>query len=206
MIVIVDYGTGNLTSIKNMLKKCGADVIISDDVNDISAADKYILPGVGSFDHGISNLRSAKYFTVFQEKVLKKGTPVLGVCLGAQLLAESSEEGSLPGLGWISGKVVRFDQSIVSLEKLKVPHMGWSEVELKKESHIFYDMYLNPRFYFVHSYHWVCSNKEDELMTADYGYTFTAGVEKSNIIGVQFHPEKSHKYGLRLYENFLRFY
>jgi len=205
MIVIIDYGVGNLTSIKNMIKKCGSDAVISSDVNLIASATKFILPGVGSFDYGIENLKKAPFFSSLQERILQNKIPVLGVCLGAQLLLESSEEGSQPGLGWIKGSVKRFDKGKFN-EELKIPHMGWSEVKITKDSDLFRDMYADPRFYFVHSYHIICNDQHDELLTCKYGYTFTAGIERGNILGVQFHPEKSHKYGMKLYENFIRFY
>ncbi len=206
MIVIIDYGLGNPSSIKNMIKRCGEDAKITSNCKDIAEANKFILPGVGSFDHGMKNLKGSDYFDLLQEKVLVRKTPILGVCLGAQLLADSSEEGKEPGLGWIKGKVVRFNKEKMDAQHLKVPHMGWSEITLNKTTPLFTDFYANPRFYFVHSYHWECENPNDIMLTAEYGYSFTAGVEKENIIGVQFHPEKSHKYGLKLYENFLKYY
>ncbi len=205
-IVILDYGVGNLVSIKNMLKSCGVDAVITNDPGMVAAGHKYILPGVGAFDYGISNLRSAPYFSILESRVLKEKVPVLGVCLGAQLLAGSSEEGALPGLNWIPGKVIRFGKERMSEHNLKVPHMGWSEVNIKKSSRLFEKMPDSPRFYFVHSYHWVCERWQDELITSVYGYEFTAGVERENIIGVQFHPEKSHKFGRKLYENFAKLY
>jgi glutamine amidotransferase len=189
-----------------MLKKIGVKAKISRDESDIALASKLILPGVGSFDHGIENLRSARYFSTLERQVLINKTPILGVCLGVQLFAERSEEGVLPGLGWIKGSVVKFDSEKVRNASLKIPHMGWAEINLKKKSMLFADMFPDPRFYFVHSYHFLCSNQDDELLTAHYGYEFTAGVESTNIVGVQFHPEKSHKYGMRLYENFVKRY
>jgi glutamine amidotransferase len=206
MIVILDYGVGNLTSIKNMMKKAGCEAVISADPEIISKAEKLILSGVGSFDHGISNLKSASFFNILEEMVMIKKTPVLGVCLGAQLMAESSEEGNLSGLNWIPGNVIRFKKEEVEKQSLKIPHMGWSEISIQKNSLLFRDMYPDSRFYFVHSYHWVCSNADDELVRANYGYDFTAGIEHENIAGVQFHPEKSHKYGLRLFENFIKYF
>ncbi len=206
MIVILDYALGNPSSIRNMIRRCGGEAKISSAVEDVEKAEKLILPGVGSFDHGINNLKNAAYFDVLQEKVLINKTPILGVCLGAQLLANASEEGKEEGLGWIKGKVVRFDKEKMNAQHLKVPHMGWTDVAFAKPSLLLNNFYNNPRFYFVHSYHWVCDDPKDVMLTATYGYDFTAGVEKENIIGVQFHPEKSHKYGLKLYENFLKNY
>jgi glutamine amidotransferase len=205
MIIIIDYGVGNLTSIKNMIKRCGAEAEISSSPEKIAQADKFILPGVGSFDHGITNLRAAPYFSIFEKKILAEKKAVLGICLGAQLLSASSEEGNLPGLNWIPGKVIRFQKEKMQ-QDLKIPHMGWSDILLKKRSPLFTDLEKAARFYFVHAYHWVCSFAEDELVTASYGYEFTAGVERENIIGVQFHPEKSHSFGMKLFENFIRYY
>lgn len=205
-IVIIDYNIGNLSSIQNMFKKIGVKAHISSDTEIIGNASKLILPGVGSFDYGISSLKSSSFYKVLEAKVLNKGTPILGVCLGAQLLTESSEEGTFPGLGWIKGKVVGFNTTIMKEKKLKVPHMGWTSVTSKRESMLFTGMHPDPRFYFVHSYHLECANQEDEILTANYGYEFPAAIERSNIIGVQFHPEKSHKYGMKLYENFVNLY
>ena len=206
MIAILDYGVGNLVSIRNMISKAGGQSIITSDPNQIATAEKFILPGIGSFDHGISNLRSAPYFDILNECVTRKKVPILGVCLGVQLFTESSEEGKLPGLGWIKGRTVRFNTDKMNNHRLKVPHMGWTEVQQKKSSKLFTDMYEDPRFYFVHSYHLHCENESDVLVQGTYGYEFVAGVERENVVGVQFHPEKSHKFGLRVYENFIRYY
>jgi glutamine amidotransferase len=205
MLTIVDYGVGNLASIKNMLKKTGNDALISSDPDIVSQADKLILPGVGAFDTCAEKLRQSGLIGILNKKALEQNTPVLGVCVGMQLLMEGSEEGSLPGLGWIKGRVIKFRQ-----EKLppgwKIPHMGWTDIVTTRPSPLFEGMYAEPRFYFVHSYHPDPANKEDVLVEADYGYTFAAGLEHGNITGVQFHPEKSHKFGLRLLSNFVSNY
>ncbi|MBX2924892.1 MAG: imidazole glycerol phosphate synthase subunit HisH [Chitinophagaceae bacterium] len=206
MVVILDYSIGNLNSIKNILKRVGINALITNKVKDVLAAEKIILPGVGSFDHGISNLRDMPYFSALEEQVLVNKVPILGICLGAQLLAERSDEGVLSGLGWIKGEVKKFDSARMMEFNLKIPHMGWSEIEVKKTSALFSNMYEDPRFYFVHSYHWCCANSSNVLATALYGYEFTAGVEYNNIAGVQFHPEKSHKYGMKLLENFVKYF
>ncbi len=205
MITIIDYQVGNLSSIRNMLKKAGVESRITGDTEAIASAEKLILPGVGSFDYGMEKLRSASFFDILNQRVLADQVPILGICLGVQLFTESSEEGQSPGLGWIKGKTVRFRQQEMSA-KLKVPHMGWNEVHTRKESPLFRDMYEEPRFYFVHTYHLEVADKSDELVEATYGYPFTAGVEFENIVGVQFHPEKSHKFGMRLLENFAQYY
>lgn len=206
MIAILDYGIGNLNSIQNMLKKAGCDeVLISKEAQNILEADKLILPGVGHFDYGMKQLRQASFFESFNQRVLEDKIPVLGICLGAQLLTQSSEEGNEPGLGWIKAYTRKFEPTRMNAA-LKVPHMGWGEVSPKKESKLFDAMPVDPRFYFVHTYHLVCEDPTDELVSCTYGYPFTAGVERGNILGVQFHPEKSHKYGLQLLTNFVKHY
>jgi len=206
MLTIIDYGIGNLTSIQNMLKKAGyPNAIISKKEADIAAADKLILPGVGHFDYGMGQLRQADFFDTLNRRVLEDKIPILGICLGAQLLTEGSEEGDSPGLGWIKAKTIRFRAEEIG-NGLKVPHMGWGDISIKKESLLLKDLPEEPRFYFVHTYHIVCENPADELVGGHYGYEFTAGVESGNIMGVQFHPEKSHKYGLQLLKNFIQHY
>lgn len=201
MITIVDYGTGNLASIANMLKKIGQTSVITSDAGTIAAAQKLILPGVGAFDTGIGNLQKLRLIDILNRKALKEKIPVLGICLGAQLLMDSSEEGVLPGLGWINGRVLRFRTGQAE-KPFKVPHMSWNFVEPQKPSRLFDGMYDDPRFYFVHSYHFSPDDRQDILSETVYGYTFASGIEKENIAGVQFHPEKSHKYGMRLLQNF----
>ncbi|CAM3475574.1 imidazole glycerol phosphate synthase subunit HisH [Aequorivita lipolytica] len=206
MIVIIDYEVGNLTSIKKMLKKVGcADALISGKHEDIENASKLILPGVGHFDYGMDKLHSSGLVDLLNKKVLQEKIPILGICLGAQLLTRGSEEGSQKGLGWIAADTVKFDASKFD-QNLKVPHMGWSEVSFKKHAPLFSDMPEESRFYFVHTYHIDCDNPEDIAVTAKYGYGFTAGFIKENIIGMQFHPEKSHKYGMQLLSNFIKNY
>jgi len=206
MLTIIDYGIGNLTSIQNMLKKAGyPNAIISNKTADIAAADKLILPGVGHFDYGMEQLRQSGFFETLNKRVLVDKVPILGICLGAQLLTECSEEGESSGLGWIKGRTVRFRPEKMNTT-LKVPHMGWGEIEQSKQSSLLQGLPDFPRFYFVHSYHLQCTNEVDELASCRYGYSFTACIERDNIIGVQFHPEKSHKFGLQLLSNFINKY
>lgn len=203
MIVIIDYKMGNLGSIFNMLKKIGVSSKVSSDAGDILSASKLILPGVGAFDNGMTNLREAGLLSVLNEKVLVQKTPVLGICLGMQVLTKSSEEGSLPGLGWVDGYTARFRFGTEQAH-LKVPHMGWNTVEFSKNS-IFSQGYEEvPRFYFVHSYHVICNQENDVAGRTFYGYEFASAVQKDNIYGVQFHPEKSHKFGMRLLRNWVK--
>lgn len=201
MIAIVDYDMGNTGSILNMVKKAGGEAIISSDPEQIENADKLILPGVGAFDAGIQNLAKVGLVNIFRKKVTEQKTPILGICLGMQLLTKRSEEGVLQGLGLVDASTVRF--KLISSSGLRVPHMGWNSVVVRKESPLFYDMYPDPIFYFVHSYHVVCRNSEDVLSTTNYGYDFASSLQIGNIFGTQFHPEKSHKYGLKLMRNFV---
>jgi len=205
LITIIDYNTGNLSSIKNLIKKIGFDALITNDVDKIIKADKLILPGVGHFDYGMQNLKKLGLIELLNKKVLEEKTPILGICLGAQLLTKGSDEGVEPGLGWIDGYTRAFDKSKLT-PGLKVPHMGWSDVTFTPRTKLFDGFTETPRFYFVHSYHLVCNKPQDELTHSAHGYTFVAGMEHENIIGVQFHPEKSHKFGMRIMENFIRHY
>jgi imidazole glycerol-phosphate synthase subunit HisH len=201
MLTIVDYGVGNLASMQNMLKRIGIPSLISSQKMDVEAANKLILPGVGAFDTCAEKLQQSGLVNTLNRKVLQEKIPVLGVCVGLQLLLEESEEGKLPGLGWIKGKIVKFKQEQLP-KGTKIPHMGWTDVSLGKRSKLFDSMHEDLRFYFVHSYHAQLSDESDALLYADYGYRFVAGVERANIMGVQFHPEKSHKFGMKLLGNF----
>lgn len=200
MLVVIDYGVGNLGSIENMLKKIGVPVKISTSIEDISKASKIILPGVGAFDNGITKLKEFNLIEVLDYKVKTEKVPILGICLGMQLMTCSSEEGVLSGLSWIRGKAIKYDFEHL---KLRVPHMGWNDVHLiKRESRLFSNMYEEPRFYFANSYYVSCKDKSDVLTETTYGKPFASSIERENIYGVQFHPEKSHKYGMLLLENF----
>lgn len=201
MIVIIDYGMGNLGSIKNMLKKASVPTLISGDVREIESADKLILPGIGAFDNGMRRLQALGMISLLNRKVLIEKTPILGICLGMQLMTRSSEEGQLSGLGWFDAETIRFSFPF-EMRELRIPHMGWSQVTSIKASPLMRDMYADPRFYFVHSYHAVCHNSQDALLQTTYGYDFVSGFQKDHIMGVQFHPEKSHKYGMKLLKNF----
>jgi len=192
---------GNVASIQNILKRCNHQSIISNDPKVIEEADKLILPGVGSFDYGISNLEKLGIAEVLKKKVLIDKIPLLGICLGMQLLADSSEEGSLKGLGFIKAQSKKFEFN--GQRNLKVPHMGWNYVEAQKNTPLFNNAYEEMRFYFVHSYFVQCENDNDILGTTNYGHTFTSMINKDNIYGFQFHPEKSHKYGMLLLKNFV---
>ena len=202
MIVIVNYGLGNLGSIQNMLKRIGAkNIVISNENEIIDKAEKIILPGVGAFNNGMSKIRESNLLEVLNENVLIKKKPVLGICLGMQLLTKHSEEGDVDGLGWIDAYTRKFNFSDEN-KGLKSPHMGWNEVCISKSHSLIENLDNNSRFYFVHSYHVVCNNPQDELLKCNYGIDFTCALQFENIMGVQFHPEKSHKFGMNLLRNF----
>ncbi len=199
-VIIIDYGMGNLGSIANMLKKIGVSAVVSSDIEVIAQAKKIILPGVGAFDNGMTRLNEMGLLPVINERVINDGVPVLGICLGMQLMTLGSEEGMLPGLGWIDAETVRFKFG-PKQSALKIPHMGWNIVTIAKDCELFASMNASPRFYFVHSYHAVCRCPENVLVWTQYGYEFAAGFSRANITGVQFHPEKSHKYGMTFLRN-----
>lgn len=204
MITIINYNLGNPGSILNMIKKIGYSAIITSNIYEIAKASKIILPGVGAFDNGIINLKEMGIFNLLNKKVMEEKIPILGICLGMQLMTLSSEEGIEKGFGWINAvtKKFKFENS-----NLKIPHMGWNIVELKKESKLFSGMMNQEnRFYYVHSYAVECYDREDILTTTYYGYDFVSSFEKENIKGVQFHPEKSHKFGMQLLKNFIENY
>lgn len=204
MITIIDYKTGNLGSIQNILKRIGEDSVVTSDKDTIALATKLILPGVGAFDTGMSNLAELDLISILNKKVMVEKTPVLGICLGMQLLSNGSEEGSLPGLGWIDAETVRF--RFKDTLEYKSPHMGWNFIRQHKSGRLLDNMYPEPRFYFVHSYFFKSNVTEDILTSTTYEIEFTSSVERGNILGVQFHPEKSHKFGMKLLKNFVDFY
>ena len=202
MVAVVDYGLGNLGSIANMLKVIGEKSVITSEKEKIAKADRIILPGVGAYDAGMTNLEQRGLVEFLKEQA-DSGKPIMGICLGMQLLGRGSEEGEKNGLGLIPFDNVRFN--IPDNMHLKGQHMGWDIVDFKqKDNKLLEGIGENQRYYFVHSYHAVCDNAENVLMTCDYGYEFAAAVCKDNVYGVQFHPEKSHDFGMRLFENFVR--
>lgn len=202
MITIVDYGTSNLGSMRNMLKKLGFASKIASTADDVRDATKIIVPGVGAFDAGMGKLLRSGMVPILNDKVMVEKVPTLGVCLGMQLMTFGSAEGELPGLGWIEANTIRFDQSADS--GLKVPHMGWNEVVARKDSAIISTLPRDSRFYFAHSYHVVCEDPGNVLLAMSYGSdTFTAAFQKGNLVGAQFHPEKSHRFGMSFLRNFV---
>jgi glutamine amidotransferase len=200
MITIIDYGMGNLGSVQNMIKKVGGKSNITNAASDILNAEKLILPGVGSFDQAMFNLKSLGLIDAIKQKV-NEGTSLLGICLGMQLLANRSEEGILDGLGLIEGNVIKFPVE----KNTKIPHMGWNVVNYKSENGLYkdFELFEETRFYFVHSYYFKCKNEQNEIGITPFGINFCSSVANKNVYGVQFHPEKSHKYGMQLMHNFI---
>jgi glutamine amidotransferase len=200
MIVIVDSGMGNVGSIANMIKRSGHRAELSANAEVIGKASRLILPGVGAFDAGVQALRSHELWDVLDRRV-REGVPVLGICLGMHLLTKGSDEGVEKGFGWISGRAVRISPEA---EK-KIPHMGWSEIKRLRPSPLFDETDPSPRFYFVHSFHVVCDREEDRVATVHYGEEMTAVLHRDHVFGTQFHPEKSHRFGVAVFKRFLEF-
>jgi glutamine amidotransferase len=199
MIVIVDYGMGNLGSIVNMFKKIGTKAIISGDPEVIANAPKLLLPGVGSFDRAMERILELGLKPVLDEQALVVKKPILGICLGMQLLTRGSEEGKLPGLGWVAADTLRFP----SMSGLRIPHMGWNVVQHATPSLLTQNLPVESRFYFVHSYCFQVDNQRNSILKCQYGISFDAAVQCDNIFGAQFHPEKSHKFGMQIFKNFV---
>ncbi|MHA2022717.1 MAG: imidazole glycerol phosphate synthase subunit HisH [Candidatus Thorarchaeota archaeon] len=200
MIVIVDFGMGNLGSIQNMFARIDLKAKITSDLDIIRNAEKLILPGVGAFDMAMTNLKNQGMIPILNKLVIEEKVPILGICLGMQLLTSGSEEGVLAGLNWVESDTIRFQFN--NEQNLRIPHMGWNTVQIEQNSCLFDGMYEEPRFYFVHSYYVKCGNVDNILTTTNYGIDFTSSVVHDNIYGVQFHPEKSHKFGMKILKNF----
>lgn len=201
MITIVDYGLGNILAFANVFKRQNIDFAVARTEGDLAMATKIILPGVGAFDHALERLEQSGMRQALDELVLKKGVPVLGICVGMQILANSSDEGNRPGLGWVPGRVRAF-KTLESTANLPLPHMGWNDVRPVSGSKLFTQLESDARFYFLHSYYFECSRQENVAAVASYGSEFSCAVNSGNIYGVQFHPEKSHHFGAQLLKNF----
>jgi glutamine amidotransferase len=200
--MIIDYGMGNLRSVEKKFNRIGAKVKVSSDPHDIGKSDCLVLPGVGHFESGVRNLIDYNLWDTLNEAVLIKRKTVLGICLGMQLMANRSEEGNVNGLGWIDAEVVRFQ--IENKQKYKIPHMGWNTIERVKECDLFNEIDASDDFYFVHSYYIKCKEAGDILTNTEYENKFVSSVLKENILGFQFHPEKSHDAGEKLLSNFIK--
>lgn len=201
MITIIDYGLGNIRAFANVYERLNIKTKLAHTADDLKDAKKIILPGVGSFDHAITLLNNSGMRDALDKLVMVDKVPVVGICLGMQIMAKSSDEGKQAGLGWIDGVVKLFDSTTISY-KTHYPHMGWNSIQPLKKSKILTDIDNESRFYFLHSYYFVCNNLEEVLATTDYGITYASAVCKENIYGIQFHPEKSHSNGVKLLKNF----
>ena len=202
MLVIIDYGMGNLHSVLKAFKRLRVEARVSSDLNEIRSAEKLILPGVGHFKRGMDNLKERGLIEVLNEEVLVQKKPILGICLGMQLFTNSSEEGAVSGLGWLDADTVQF--SFPSEEKkFRIPHIGWNSLKLENSRLLYEGITENPSFYFVHSYYVRSRSPEDVAASTEYGLSFTSSMVKENIYATQFHPEKSHDDGLKLLKNFV---
>jgi glutamine amidotransferase len=203
LIVIIDYGMGNLRSVHHKVNKAGIHAVLSSRIEDIEAAEKLILPGVGSFGAGMESLHSYGLIPVLQEKVTVRKTPILGICLGMQLFASWSEESHVKGLEWIDADVRRFN--FPESAPYRIPHVGWNTLIQVKSSHLLDHIVSDQRFYFTHSYHLCCHLEDDVVATTRYGYEFASIIRHDNICGTQFHPEKSHRRGIEIIRNFVQY-
>ena len=201
MIGLIDYGVGNIRAFANIYKQLDIPHKIASSVADLEGCTKVVLPGVGAFDHAMKKLHESGMKEKLDELVLIKKVPVVGICVGMQMLAKRSDEGTSEGLGWIDGEVKKFDVTKIQYAT-HLPHMGWNDVVPAKENPILKGLENDAKFYFLHSFYFSCNNQEDAIASTDYGINFTCAVNNSNIFGVQFHPEKSHHYGITLLKNF----
>ena len=201
MIALIDYGSGNINAIANIYKRLNIEFEATKDPDRLKKAKKLILPGVGDFDETMELLNNLGIVNALNELVVEKKIPILGVCVGMQILGESSEEGKIKGFGWIKGNVRKIDESLLKT-KPHLPHMGWNTVNPVKKDPVFDNVNKNNGFYFLHSYYFDCQNQEDILATSDYGKTFASAIRHENVYGFQFHPEKSHQNGVELFKNF----
>ena len=201
MITVIDYGMGNIGTIVNKLEKLDISVKVTSDPSDVLSAEKLILPGVGSFDAGIKNIDKLGIHNSLKNLILENHTPILGICLGMQLFTKRSEEGSLEGIGFFDCDTVKF-RIPIHTKQMKIPHMGWNTIKILNESPLLKNINNDTRFYFVHSYHVNCKIPENITAVTNYGYDFPSIIQKGNIYGVQFHPERSHSQGLTILKNF----
>ena len=201
MITILDYGLGNIRAFTNVYKRLNIETKIARSSQDLSDASKIILPGVGSFDHAMALLNNSGMREELDEQVLNNKIPVMGICLGMQIMAKSSDEGKMSGLGWLNGDVKLFDAETIP-HVTRLPHMGWNSIKPNVNSKILENLSSDSRFYFLHSYYFRCERDENILTTTEYGISFASAVYSDNIYGIQYHPEKSHSSGIQLLKNF----
>lgn len=203
MITLIDYGVGNIFAFQNVYKRLDIPTKIAKTQEDLSDAKKLILPGVGSFDYAMSQLNASGMREKLDDLVLEKKVPVIGICVGMQMMGNRSDEGKLEGLKWIDSEILKFDESLIQ-HRTKLPHMGWNDVTPIKKHPLFIGLEKEAIFYFLHSFYFKCNNPTDNIAFSDYGLTFSSAVNRDNIYGIQFHPEKSHQYGEKLLYNFAK--
>ena len=201
MITIIDYGVGNIFAFQNVYKRLNIPTKIAKNISDLASAKKIILPGVGAFDYAMHRLNTSGMREKLDELVLEKKVPVLGICVGMQMMGNKSDEGVMEGLKWIDADILKFDENLIK-QRTKLPHMGWNDVVVTKNNILFNELDENAIFYFLHSYYFKCHQQNDVIATTEYGISFTSAVNVNNIFGIQFHPEKSHRYGEQLLNNF----
>jgi glutamine amidotransferase len=201
MITIIDYGVGNIKAFYNIFSKLSVNVKIAQKPDDLINSTKLILPGVGHFDYAMKRFSDSGMLKVVDEMVMNHNVPILGICVGMQMLAKTSEEGVMPGLGWINATVKKIDTNLLT-QTTRLPHMGWNDISVKIKNPLLKNLDLNSRFYFLHSYYFESNLESDSIAFCNYGKEFTCVVNHKNIYGVQFHPEKSHHYGIQLLNNF----
>lgn len=203
MITIIDYGLGNIRAFVNVYERLNIKTKIARTADEITGAEKIILPGVGAFDYAMSQLNASGMRDELEKQVVINKVPVIGICVGMQMLARSSDEGRLPGLGWVDGEVRMFDPELIPY-KTRLPHMGWNSMTPVKENHLLNGFDGPMRFYFLHSYYFICHQDDDVIATTHYGITYASAINRGNVYGIQFHPEKSHSNGIRLLHNFAK--
>lgn len=203
MITLIDYGVGNIFAFQNVYKRLNIPTKIAKTSNDLEAAEKLILPGVGSFDYAMSQLNNSGMREKLDQLVLDTKIPIIGICVGMQMMGNRSEEGKSVGLGWIDADILKFDENLIS-HRTKLPHMGWNDVVPVADHPLFEDLEKEAIFYFLHSFYFKCNNPHESIAVSDYGITFTSAVNYNNIYGIQFHPEKSHQNGEKLLHNFAK--
>ena len=203
MITLIDYGVGNIFAFQNVYKRLDIPTKIAKTKEDLVDARKLILPGVGSFDYAMAQLNSSGMRDQLDELVVEQKIPIIGICVGMQMMGIRSDEGKLDGLKWFDSEILKFDESLIN-QRTKLPHMGWNDVTPNKSHPLFMGLEKEAIFYFLHSFYFKCNNPLDTIAESDYGITFSSAVNKDNIYGIQFHPEKSHQYGEKLLQNFAK--
>jgi glutamine amidotransferase len=203
MITIIDYGVGNIFAFQNVYKRLNIPTKIACSIEDLVNAEKLILPGVGSFDYAMSKLNASGMREKLDKLVLVERVPVIGICVGMQMMGNRSDEGSFEGLKWIDGENLKFDEKLIS-HRTKLPHMGWNDIRPVTNNPLFEGLEKDALFYFLHSYYFKCNNSDESIAVSDYGTSFTSAINKDNVYGIQFHPEKSHQNGEKLLQNFAK--